>query len=391
MISVQEALDIIKENAVKSRTELRLVTESLNYVVAKDLFSPIDMPPFRQSAMDGYAIQLSDTTAFHQLVGESAAGNSTKNLELKTGEAVRVFTGAAVPEGANAVIMQEQVLVSGNQISFTKQPSVGQNIRPQGEQITKAELAYKKGLKITAAAIGYLAGLGITEVLVYKKPIINIVVTGNELVKPGTDLPYGKIYESNSVMLKAVLQSYGYEVNRVEQVKDDYQQTVDLIKASLTSSDVLLLSGGISVGDYDFVGKALAELDVEQLFYKVKQKPGKPLFFGKTKDKLVFALPGNPAAALTCFYMYVLVALDLLSGKQNGGLSNTTTLLKADFEVRGDRDLLLKGVTDFKTTEILGMQSSAMLRSFSEANCIVYLTQNSGLIKAGTEVPTYLF
>ena len=133
MISVQEALDIIKENAVKRRTELRLVTESLNYVVAKDLFSPIDMPPFPQSAMDGYAIQLSDTTAFHQLVGESAAGNLTKNLELKTGEAVRIFTGAAVPKGANAVIMQEQVLVSGNQISFTKQPSVGQNIRPQGE------------------------------------------------------------------------------------------------------------------------------------------------------------------------------------------------------------------------------------------------------------------
>ena len=217
------------------------------------------------------------------------------------------------------------------------------------------------------------------------------MVTGNELVKPSIDLPYGKIYESNSVMLNAVLQSYGYEVNIIEHVKDNYQQTVDLIKASLTSSDVLLLSGGISVGDYDFVGKALAELDVEQLFYKVKQKPGKPLFFGKTKDKLVFALPGNPAAALTCFYMYVLVALDLLSGNQNSGLSNTTTLLKADFEVRGVRDLLLKGVTDFKTTEILGMQSSAMLRSFSEANCIVYLTQNSGLIKAGTEVPTYLF
>ena len=377
MISVQEALDIIKENAVKRRTELRLVTESLNYVVAKDLFSPIDMPPFPQSAMDGYAIQLSDTTAFHQLVGESAAGNLTKNLELKTGEAVRIFTGAAVPKGANAVIMQEQVLVSGNQISFTKQPSVGQNIRPQGEQITKAELAYRKDLKITAASIGYLAGLGITEVLVHKKPVINIVVTGNELVKPSIDLPYGKIYESNSVMLNAVLQSYGYEVNIIEHVKDNYQQTVDLIKASLTSSD--------------FVGKALAELDVEQLFYKVKQKPGKPLFFGKTKDKLVFALPGNPAAALTCFYMYVLVALDLLSGNQNSGLSNTTTLLKADFEVRGVRDLLLKGVTDFKTTEILGMQSSAMLRSFSEANCIVYLTQNSGLIKAGTEVPTYLF
>ena len=252
-------------------------------------------------------------------------------------------------------------------------------------------MAYRKDLKITAASIGYLAGLGITEVLVHKKPVINIVVTGNELVKPSIDLPYGKIYESNSVMLNAVLQSYGYEVNIIEHVKDNYQQTVDLIKASLTSSDVLLLSGGISVGDYDFVGKALAELDVEQLFYKVKQKPGKPLFFGKTKDKLVFALPGNPAAALTCFYMYVLVALDLLSGNQNSGLSNTTTLLKADFEVRGVRDLLLKGVTDFKTTEILGMQSSAMLRSFSEANCIVYLTQNSGLIKAGTEVPTYLF
>ena len=170
-------------------------------------------------------------------------------------------------------------------------------------------MALQKGSKLTPASIGFLASIGITQVNVFKKPSIAIIATGNELVPGGTPLGYGQIYESNSLMLKAALQNLNFDNVTTHKVDDHYNDTLELLSDLIDSHDLILVSGGISVGDYDFVGKALDELKVKQLFYKVNQKPGKPLYFGKKDHKVIFALPGNPAAALSCFYLYVHSAL----------------------------------------------------------------------------------
>ena len=263
--------------------------------------------------MDGYAIHLHEDLTY-SITGEVKAGDDHQPI-LNSGEAIRIFTGAPVPDSANAVVVQEKVTVKADQLFLEKNPLAEDNIRPVGEQVKKGGLALKVGTKLTPAAIGYLTSLGITEVQVYKKPSIAIVTTGNELVEAGHPLEYGKIYESNSLMLKNAILNLGFEEVSIHKVEDDYGKTLKTLEDVISRNDMVIITGGISVGDYDFVGRALKELDVREIFYKVNQKPGKPLFFGKHRKTVLFALPGNPAAALTCFYVYVQTALLKMTGK----------------------------------------------------------------------------
>jgi molybdopterin molybdotransferase len=315
MISIKDAIQLVKSNCNPLLKEvIKPLEKSGNYRLYKDVYSPIDMPPFRQSAMDGYALNLHNSTNY-KLIGEIKAGDDASPI-LKIGEAIRIFTGSPVPDSANTVIMQEKVSANNDTISLEKSAvSINQNIRPKGEQVTKGDLALKKGTKLTPAAIGYLTGLGITEVSVYKKPSIAIVTTGNELVEAGQSLQYGKIYESNSKMLQNALYNLKFYDLTIHKIKDDYDETQSTLNKLINTKDLVLISGGISVGDYDFVGKALQQLNVEQCFYKVMQKPGKPLYFGKKDSTTIFALPGNPAAALTCFYIYVYIALQKMMNR----------------------------------------------------------------------------
>ena len=315
MISIEEALDAVIKNAPKITSEVDLpVEEAGNALLSQHVFSPINMPPFRQSAMDGYAIHLHGDLTY-SIIGEVKAGDDHQPI-LNPGEAIRIFTGAPVPDSANAVVVQEKVTVEADKLFLEENPLEEDNIRPVGEQVKKGGLALKAGIKLTPAAIGYLTSLGITEVPVYKKPSIAIVTTGNELVKAGQPLEYGKIYESNSLMLKNAIFNLGFEEVSIHKVEDDYGKTLKTLEGVISRNDLVIITGGISVGDYDFVGRALKELDVKEIFYKVNQKPGKPLFFGKHQQTLLFALPGNPAAALTCFYVYVQTALLKMRGEK---------------------------------------------------------------------------
>ena len=372
MITVEEAFELVKNNVSTTKNKkTNKVNSSLGFVLAEDVISSINMPPFRQSAMDGYALNLHEDSNY-AIIDEVKAGDGHHPV-LKKGEAVRIFTGSAVPETANTVIMQEKVTAKESQLSINNSVSENENIRPLGEQIKIGAIALKKGTKLTPAAIGFLLTLGITEVSVFEKPKIGIVTTGNELVEAGQELTYGKIYESNSGMLKAGLQSIGYFNVTISKVKDDYQSTLNSLEKAISENDVVLISGGISVGDYDFVGKALLELGTEQVFYKVKQKPGKPLFFGKIKNKPVFALPGNPASALSSFYVYVHPSLERLSGNENFSINKGTAVLAADFIKKGDRAQFLKAYHHHGEVSILEGQSSAMLHTFAIANAFVYI------------------
>ena len=362
--------------------------DALGHVLATDVISEIDMPPFRQSAMDGYAVKASDTDTY-TLIGEIQAG-ADNNPQLSAGQAVRIFTGAAVPDSATAVVMQEKVEVKGNEISLQIPLHPEMNIRPQGEQIKKGTVALASGTTIKASHVGFLAGLGITKITVRGKPSIAIVVTGNELVPPGKPLPYGKIYESNGAMLKASLSGLGYKDVAIVRIADDYEDTKKVLQESIENFDVVVVTGGVSVGDYDFVGKALHAIGVEEIFHQVKQKPGKPLFFGRKEDTSIFGLPGNPGAALTSFYIYVYPLLKTYEGADEVNLTSLAMPILFDFTVNGDRAQFLKARMQGNGVAILGGQSSAMVRAFGDANALVFLPENSTQIKKGTLVKSIL-
>ena len=374
MISVSEATQIVKDQVSPLQNSIqKKVIEAMGHTLFSDILSPINMPPFRQSAMDGYALSLHDGLEY-SLMGEIQAGDNTAPV-LRPGEAVRIFTGAPVPASADAVIMQEKVIRNDHMIAITAIPKKNENIRAVGEQIKTGATALEKGVKLNAAGIGFLSSLGITDITVHKKPTVAIIVTGNELVSPGKPLQHGQIYESNAHMLQNALESVGFEQHSIFKVADNYQATFSLLKQTIALYDVLLVSGGISVGDYDFVERALQELEVTPLFYKVKQKPGKPLFFGRKGSKFVFALPGNPAASLSCFYVYVHLALQKLSGNLQFSVQKTKAKSQTSFQKKGDRAQFLKAAYENGKVTILEGQSSAMLHTFALANALVYIPE----------------
>ncbi len=380
MISVVQALTIIQDNIEPTLEFKRMaISKSLGQYLFEDVISPINMPSFRQSAMDGYALHLNHSLRY-RIIGEVKAGDSNHPI-LNEGEAVRIFTGAPVPNTSNAVIIQEHTSVEGQTLTINKPVSVNANIRPLGEQVTKGQIALKAGTLLTPAAIGFLTSLGISEVTIYKKPSIAIVVTGDELVAAGKKLAYGQIYESNAVMMATALYSLNFQNVTTYKVDDDYESTADLLKQVIKNHDIVLITGGISVGDYDFVGKALQELGVATLFHKVKQKPGKPLFFGKKGKKIVFALPGNPAAALSCFYIYVCKALHKMSGNMNYSLNRIHAKSLSDYVKKGDRSQFLKAIYHNGTVEILEGQSSSMLHTFALANALIFISEDRDGIK----------
>ena len=256
MISVEQAFKQIDSIQALNPIKIPLV-EALNYTLTEDISSPIDMPPFNQSAMDGYAVN--GTANTFQLIGEIQAGMDASKIILKEGEAVRIFTGAMVPTSATTVIRQEIVEKNGDSITIVKEYGQNENIRLAGEQIKLDELAAKKGTRISAGVLGFLVGIGIENATVYRLPKIAVIATGNELVPAGEKLTPGKIYESNSHMIQASLKSIGFEAT-IHKVKDDFEETKKLFTELISENDLLITAGGISVGDYDFVGKALEEL-----------------------------------------------------------------------------------------------------------------------------------
>ncbi|KRB58045.1 gephyrin-like molybdotransferase Glp [Flavobacterium sp. Root186] len=381
MIKVEDAIAIIEANSKKMPTKLIQVSKALGYVLAEKVISPIDMPPFRQSAMDGYAFTHSIKHQY-DIVGISQAGDHS-NIKLKPNEAIRIFTGAFVPDDADTVVMQEHVMANKDSILIATMPEKLSNVRLKGEQIAKDGVVFEANTLITPAAIGFLACLGITEVEVYKKPKAAILVTGNELIQPGKKLKKGKIFESNSVMLEAALQTIGIKKTKVYRVKDNLKATKNALKSILKKYDVVLISGGISVGDYDFVKEALLQNGVQELFYKINQRPGKPMFFGSKKETLVFALPGNPASSLTNFYIYVSPAIKNKLGLSEIHKTKVVRKLNSDIKNNTGKTLFLKAKYDETNVTVLDGQSSAMLNTFAIANSLLIVPEDIQEYKKG--------
>lgn len=389
MITVAEAKSLIYKNTIPLEPISLQLENAAGLTLAEDIHARCDIPAFRQSSMDGYALKFEDRDKALVLAGEMAAG-TTVPLSIQQGETCRIFTGAALPEGADTVVMQEKVILENDRIILRDDKlQKGANVREQGAEIKAAELAMKKGTSLSPAAIGFLAGTGSSELKVFPLPKVSIIVTGKELQKPGTALKFGQVYESSSYSLRAALRAEGILEVELSEADDHPGLITELLESALMDSDVVLMTGGVSVGDYDFVIEASQRCAVQQVFHKIKQKPGKPLFFGTKGRKLIFGLPGNPASVLSCYYNYVLPALKQLSQQQNS-TTELTAKLSCDYQKPSGLTHFLKGSYANGEVSPLGAQESFRLSSFAQANCLICLTEMQELIKAGEPVSVIL-
>ena len=389
MISVNQAIEIVKQNGGVGASQKMHLNEALHLFLSENVYAPIPVPSFHQSAMDGYAFKFKDIDFALEIVDEIPAGD-TRDIEVKAKQAIRIFTGAKVPESCDTVVMQELTEVNEHKLLVKDTAlKLGGNIRKEGHQIKAGELALAKGTQITPAAVGFLASLGCVEVKVFTPPRVSILATGNELVQPGNTLQKGQVYESNTRMLEAALNQLNIKPAIIF-LPDHFELTQQAIAKAIQRADILIISGGISVGDYDFVKPALEANQVQQLFYKVNQKPGKPLFFGKKENKLVFALPGNPAAALNCFYIYVRPAIGMYTGNPAPFLPAVKRSIHQSHQKKSGRAEFLKAFSNGENVTLLEGQGSDVLRSFVKANCLVFLEDNINQVKAGDVVLTYM-
>ncbi|MBI4931461.1 MAG: molybdopterin molybdotransferase MoeA [Bacteroidetes bacterium] len=388
MISVEEAKNLIADYSFQLPSVEKNISEVLHCVLSQDIVSPIPYPPFDQSAMDGFAIRFSDfqKSIPLKIIGESAAGIpfAEKIQECQT---TRIFTGAKLPDGADSVVVQEKVAVeSGKLIIHDSSLELESNIRKTGSQIKKGEIVLKKGQVINPGAMGLLASLGIATAKIFSNPRVTVIVTGNELVKSENSLRDGQVYESNSYCIQAALETIHVTSAEILFVADDEKKIIEKIKIAIGKSDIVLTLGGISVGKYDFVGKALQQLGAQNIFYKVSQKPGKPLFFGKLNSCLIFGLPGNPAAALSCFYEYALPAIRTMQGHQNIFLKKQMMPVAGSTKKKEGLALFLKGKISDGKVNILQGQESNNISSFATADCLIYLPAEKGNIASEEQV-----
>lgn len=388
-VDVAKAKELLKGLAISPKSQILPLSQAVGKFTSSPVFAPINVPSFDNSGMDGYAFAWEDDGESRKLAQVVQAGSSP-DFTLEKGTAVRIFTGAPVPQGADTVVQQEWVTVVGDTVFFElAKLTKGLNVRKAGSQCLGGELILNSGTQITPGTIGLLASLGIQEVEVFSAPSISIILTGDEIIEIGQPLHPGQIYNANGPALISYLDQMGITEVTVLKVKDEKSEVTRVIGEALESSDVVLLTGGISVGDYDFVKGSLAENGVDQLFYKVKQKPGKPIFSGFKGEKLVFALPGNPASVLTCFIQYVKPCLLRLMGNPSAWQTPTYFPIASDFNKKAPLTFFLKAKLENGRVDILPAQESFNLLSFGVADGVVEIPQELEHVEEGSMVAFY--
>ncbi|WP_395344479.1 gephyrin-like molybdotransferase Glp [Ningiella sp. W23] len=375
-------------NEPSQRCELN---EALDRVLCEDIISPINVPAYDNSAMDGYALRFSDLANIKVLTqtGKSFAGNPFKKA-LEQGECVRIMTGAQIPSGADTVVMQENTRAEGDKITFIESVKQGSAIRPCGDDIAKDSVVLKKGRRITPIDIGLLASLGINDVPVYRRLKVAVFSTGDELLKPGEAARDDRIFDSNRPMLVAMLKRRGVHVIDMGIIAD----SKTLIKAAFESADAhadcVVTSGGVSVGEADYTREILEEYGSVD-FWKLAIKPGKPLAFGRLNKSIFFGLPGNPVSSAVTFDQIAAPALDMMAGC--GDASDTSLVAQAAgaFRKRPGRTDYQRAfyyVDDNGKLKVkqAGSQSSGVLSCFSDSNCYAVLENERGDVKADEQV-----
>jgi molybdopterin molybdotransferase len=368
--------------------ELVPISEAGGRVAAEDVVARVDLPPFASSAMDGFALRAADLPGTFPIAGESAAGSPFEG-PLVAGTAVAISTGAVVPQGADCVIPVERVVKHDNEVEASIELEPGTNVRPRGGDIAVGDLVVPARVRLTPARIAAAAAAGIAALPCGRRPRVAVLATGSELVAPGEDLREGQIYESNTLMLASTLGEAGAVVEPEAPAADDEAALRAALERGLTA-DVLVTSGGVSVGEHDLVRAVERELGVEEVFWRVSMKPGKPISFGTRGATLVFGLPGNPVSALVGSELFVKPALRALQGLvdplprfEPGRLSvavrrdaERDEFVRASSRVDGDAVVL---------DPVVGQESHMIVRS-SAADALVHVPRGNGELAAGSTV-----
>lgn len=397
MISVEEARRKILDS-IPFRSPVNCPLEdAAGKILAESARSPHPLPLFDNSAMDGYAVRAEETKGATTespvwfVIRETAAAGTSPNPLLRKEGAIRIFTGAMIPAGADAVVKQEEVVREDGRIFIRRAIETGENIRYQGEEIQKGDLLLQPGQKLTPAATGLLAGAGLGEVPVFSPPRVGVIVTGSEIITGPEELRPGKIFDSNSFSLISALSELHLTSSFIDRSADEPDSLRRVLSEGLSRTDFLIVTGGVSVGDFDFVKDVAHAIGVEEIFWKVKQKPGKPLFFGRRGEKFLFGLPGNPASVLVCFYEYVRPALLRSMGSRDPFLTALRAPLKDGFRKKAGRACFLKAkISADRSVAILENQGSHMMSSFAAADCLVVLPEEKEEFEKGEEVEIHL-
>ena len=388
LISFEDAQQLVLEHVSPLPAEPVATAEAYGRVVAEDVRSAVDLPPFDSSAMDGFAVRAQDTPGALPIVFHVAAGSPAPR-PLEPGEAMGIGTGGALPVGADAVIPIEYVVQSDNTVEIPELVAAGENVRPVGGDLGRDEVVFSAGTVLGAAQVGALAASGIAQVSCARRPRAAVLATGSELRAPGESLQPGQIYDANGPILDAQLRSAGAEVERLPPVADEEHEHREAIARGL-EADVLLTTGGVSVGVHDLVRKVEAELGVREVFWGVSVKPGKPISFGVREGRLVFGLPGNPVSALVGFELFVRPAVRALQGAADPGPEWERGRLAESVRANPGRDELVRARArvdeeGIKLEPLAGRESHMIARA-AGADALVLVPRGEDELAAGSSV-----
>ncbi|WP_438994616.1 molybdopterin molybdotransferase MoeA [Pseudemcibacter sp.] len=393
LLPVPEALETILNRSHPIETEIISIHDALGRVLADDVRSQLTQPPFAASAMDGYAVRFDDIGGPLTLIDESQAGKSFDG-SLSNGEALRIFTGAPVPVGADTVIMQENTSFEGNQVTINECRAKGINIRKIGEDFKKDDILLKKGVKITARHIAVIAAGNVEKICVYRKPKVAILSTGDELLDVGSEISPDKIVNSNVPLFMALIKENGGIPVNIGTARD----TLDDVKAKISKVkdvDIFVSIGGVSVGDYDIIKDVLKDAGLKVDFWKVAMQPGKPIVYGDFKGIHYFGMPGNPSSAYICFVNFMLPAMNKMQGLGEYGYPISHAILDHDIKEGSGRMNFMRAIytenqDGIKTVSANFSQSSALLKTMSDANCLLIRDVKALPAKAGELVKIVL-
>ena len=395
LLSVAEAKEIILSAVYTRSSRVVPLVEALDCVLAQDVVSPINLPSWDNSSVDGYAVHSADVASADEnnpihlrVVATVPAGAATtERLEPQT--CARIFTGAPIPEGADAVVMQEDTRPHHEgYIAVDESVESGENIRRAGDDVTKGEVILRSGALLGPAQLGLAAAVGLAQLTVHPRPRVGVLVTGAEIVEPGKPLRAGQIYDANSYTLCALVKQAGCEavdLGIADDTREDLQEKIDY---GLSECDAVITVGGVSVGEYDFVKEVLAELGCEQKFWRIAMRPGKPFVFGTKEDRLAFGLPGNPVSAAVTFLILVRPALLKMRGLAEIDLPVVTAEAVADFVNHGDRAHYMRAVLQQDgekwRAKPMPHQGSHVISSLANANCLVEVPEETTIAQGQT-------
>ena len=391
-IALEEALEILNKNTKALKSEVVSIKDSLKRVLYGDVKSKINNPPFNKSVFDGYAFKSEDSKGTSKenpielkIVDEIFAG-MWPDREIKSGEAIRIMTGAPIPVGADCVLKQEETERHGDLVKIFKEMKANENISFMGEDIKIGETLIKKGKRLDYADLGIMASSGISEVTVYKKPRVSIISTGDEVCDINSTLKLGKIYDSNLYSLSARIEELGYNLFSMEHVGDNILKIGEAIEKAFEKSDIVFTTGGASVGEKDLMQKVSESIGFEKLFWKIKIKPGSAVVCSKRQEKILISLSGNPNAALTTFELLGKSVLKKLEGEEeNINIKREKGVLMDSFNKKSPQRRFLRGnvIYDEKGAKVYITQiksGNGILSSLLNANCLIEIEKgNEGL------------